>query len=253
MAELVDSVARRYAVLRPHLNEFQRRLWLGAEAAELGPGGVVVVAKATGVAADTVRRGRKEAGEGGAPGVGRSRLAGGGRKRAESHDGELAAAFDALIDPVTRGDPMSPLRWTSKSIRALTRGLRDLGTPQHPGGPDSRGLPPREPGARLLHDRRWMTVRLITAAEAVVEPNILRVGGGDVGPRKLGCAGSPTLPVQMPFDRPRPGADTSHPTRPSSSGLTTTMQCRSFGFKVRNRRAAQLDEAANITVTRSSG
>jgi len=128
-----------------------------------------------------------------------------------------------------------------------------LRTPQHPGGPDSRGLPPREPGARLLHDRRWMTVRLITAAEAVVEPNILRVGGGDVGPWKLGCAGSPTLPVQMPFDRPRPGADTSHPTRPSSSGLTTTMQCRSFGFKVRNRRAAQLDEAANITVTRSSG
>jgi len=127
VADLVESVARRYAVLRPHLNEFQRRLWLGAEAAELGPGGVVVVAKATGVAADTVRRGRKEAGEGGAPGVGRSRLAGGGRKRAESHDGELAAAFDALIDPVTRGDPMSPLRWTSKSIRALTRGLRDGG------------------------------------------------------------------------------------------------------------------------------
>ena len=127
MAELVDSVARRYAVLRPHLNEFQRRLWLGAEAAELGPGGVVVVAKATGVAADTVRRGRKEAGEGGAPGVGRSRLAGSGRKRADSHDGELAAAFDALIDPVTRGDPVSLLRWTSKSIRALTRGLRDGG------------------------------------------------------------------------------------------------------------------------------
>ena len=58
MAELVESVARRYAVLRPHLNEFQRQLWLGAEAAESGPGGVAVVAKATGVAADTVRRGR---------------------------------------------------------------------------------------------------------------------------------------------------------------------------------------------------
>ena len=64
MAELVDSVARRYAVSHPHLNEFQRRLWLGAEAAELGPGGVAVVAKATGVAADTVLRKRKEAGEG---------------------------------------------------------------------------------------------------------------------------------------------------------------------------------------------
>ena len=68
MADLADSVARRYAVLRPHLSEFQRRLWLGAEAAELGPGGVATVAEATGVAADTVRRGRKEAEGGTAPG-----------------------------------------------------------------------------------------------------------------------------------------------------------------------------------------
>ena len=58
---------------RPHLSEFQRRLWLGAEAAELGPGGVGIVAAATGVAADTVRRGRKEADDGTAPGYGRSR------------------------------------------------------------------------------------------------------------------------------------------------------------------------------------
>ena len=64
MAELVDSVARRYEVLRPHLSEFQRRLWLGAEAAESGAGGVAVVAAATGVAADTVRRGRKEVDDG---------------------------------------------------------------------------------------------------------------------------------------------------------------------------------------------
>jgi hypothetical protein len=127
MADLAESVARRYAVLRPHLSEFQRRLWLGAEAAELGPGGVGVVAAATGVAADTVRRGRREADDGIAPGRGRARKAGGGRKRAESHDAELVAAFESLIDPVTRGDPMSPLRWTSKSIRALTAALREKG------------------------------------------------------------------------------------------------------------------------------
>jgi hypothetical protein len=127
MADLADSVARRYAVIRPHLSEFQRRLWLGAEAAELGPGGVAVVAQATGVAADTVRRGRKEADEGVGPSAGRSRRPGGGRKRAESHDEGLVAAFESLIDPVTRGDPMSPLRWTSKSIRALTAALRDEG------------------------------------------------------------------------------------------------------------------------------
>ena len=127
MADLADSVARRYEVLRPHLSEFQRRLWLGAEAAELGSGGVAVVAAATGVAADTVRRGRKEADDGTAPAAGRSRRSGGGRKRAESHDEELVTAFESLIDPVTRGDPMSPLRWTSKSIRTLTAALREKG------------------------------------------------------------------------------------------------------------------------------
>ena len=127
MADLVDSVARRYAVLRPHLSEFQRRLWLGAEAAELGPGGVAIVAEACGVAADTVRRGRKEAADGTGPGLGRSRRPGGGRKRAEDRDEHLIAAFESLIDPVTRGDPMSPLRWTAKSIRALTGALRDRG------------------------------------------------------------------------------------------------------------------------------
>ena len=127
MADLADSVARRYAVLRPHFSEFQRRLWLGAEAAELGPGGVAIVAEATGVAADTVRRGRKEAEGGTAPGLGRSRRAGGGRKRAETHDEDLVATFESLINPVTRGDPMSPLRWTSKSIRSLTGALREKG------------------------------------------------------------------------------------------------------------------------------
>ena len=127
MANLVDAVARRYAVLRPHLSEFQRRLWLGAEAAELGPGGVAIVAEACGVAADTVRRGRKEAADGTGPGLGRSRRPGGGRKRAEDRDEQLIAAFESLIDPVTRGDRMSPLRWTAKSIRALTGALRDRG------------------------------------------------------------------------------------------------------------------------------
>ena len=72
--------------MRPHLSEFQRRLWLGAEAAELGPGGVAVVAEATGVTVDTVRRGRAEAAGAQVPVPGRSRRPGGGRKRAEAHD-----------------------------------------------------------------------------------------------------------------------------------------------------------------------
>ena len=85
------------------------------------------MAQATGVAADSVRRGRKEAQDGTAPGRARSRRAGGGRKRAESHNDGLIAAFESLIDPLTGGDPESPLRWTSKSIRALTAALREKG------------------------------------------------------------------------------------------------------------------------------
>ena len=127
MSDLAESVGRRYALLRPHLSELQRRLWLGAEASELGSGGVAVVAEATGVARDTVRRGRQEAVAGTDVTGGRSRAPGGGRKRAEAHDGNLAADFDRLIDPVTRGDPMSALRWTSKSIRTLTVELRGQG------------------------------------------------------------------------------------------------------------------------------
>ena len=127
MADLAESLARRFEVLRPHLSELQRRLWLGAEAAELGAGGVAVVANAAGVAPDTVRRGRTEARGLDAAAVVRSRRPGGGRKRAEEHDRELVAALEALIDPVTRGDPMSPLRWTSKSTRTLARTLTDNG------------------------------------------------------------------------------------------------------------------------------
>ncbi len=127
MADLAESLARRFEVLRPHLNELQRRLWLGAEAAELGSGGVAVVAAAVGVAPDTVRRGRREAQALDPGSVVRSRRPGGGRKRAEEHDPNLVTALEALIDPVTRGDPMSPLRWTSKSTRTLARALSENG------------------------------------------------------------------------------------------------------------------------------
>ncbi len=127
MAVAAESLARRYEALRPHLNERQRRLWLGVEARELGPGGAGEVARAVGVAADTVRRGRVEIDDARAPQVGRSRRPGGGRRRAERHDPDLVAALEALIDPVTRGDPESPLRWTTKSLRMLASALREKG------------------------------------------------------------------------------------------------------------------------------
>ena len=127
MAVAVDSLSRRFEALRPHLNERQRRLWLGAEARELGPGGAGVVAAAVGVAADTVRRGRAELDDPAPAPVGVSRKAGGGRKRAEALDPALVAALEQLVDPDSRGDPMSPLRWTSKSTRTLATALRERG------------------------------------------------------------------------------------------------------------------------------
>ncbi|MBA2324813.1 MAG: ISAzo13 family transposase, partial [Pseudonocardiales bacterium] len=95
-----ESVARRYAVLRPYLDERQRRLVLAAEAAELGRGGIKMVALATGVHPDTVAKGVREL-EGGAEPSGRVRAPGGGRKAATETDPGLAPALKALVDPHT--------------------------------------------------------------------------------------------------------------------------------------------------------
>jgi hypothetical protein len=127
MSPLAESLARRYDAVRPHLTERQRRVWLGAEARELGSAGVRVVADAVGVSPDTVRRGREELDDPQPLEVGRSRVPGGGRKRAGELDPGLADALDKLVDPETRGDPMTPLRWTSKSLRTLAGQLRAEG------------------------------------------------------------------------------------------------------------------------------
>ena len=122
-----ESLARRWEALRPHLNERQRRLWLGCEALELGSGGAARVAAILGVAADTVRRGRAELGNAEVVPEGRPRKPGGGRKRAEEHQPGLEQALDSLVEPTTRGDPESPLRWTTKSLQELTKALQGRG------------------------------------------------------------------------------------------------------------------------------
>jgi hypothetical protein len=127
-ARVGESVARRYAVLRSHLDERQRRLVLAAEAAELGRGGITVVAAATGVHPDTVAKGVREL-EGGAEPSARVRAPGGGRKPATEADPELAPALRALVDPETRGDRESPLVWTTKSTRNLADALTGAGHP----------------------------------------------------------------------------------------------------------------------------
>jgi DDE family transposase len=127
MAAVMESLVRRYDAIKPHLTERQRRIWLGSEARELGSGGVGIVADAVAVSPDTVRRGRTELDDPQPLPVGRSRARGGGRKRAEEHDPDLPAALDKLVDPDSRGDPMTPLRWTSKSLRGLAEQLRSQG------------------------------------------------------------------------------------------------------------------------------
>ena len=126
MAQVAESVARKYAVLRPHLDERQRRLVLGLEASELGRGGITAVAAATGVHPDTIARGVREVAGEPEP-TSRVRAPGGGRKKLTQTDPELSAALQALVDPATRGDPMSLLVWTTKSTKKLAAALTAMG------------------------------------------------------------------------------------------------------------------------------
>jgi hypothetical protein len=128
VAQMAESVARRYAVLREHLDERQRRLLLGAEAAELGRGGIKAVAGATGVHPDTIARGAREVTGDTGPAT-RVRAVGGGRKKLSQTDPDLTAALKALVEPETRGDPMSALVWTTKSTRHLAAALTSGGHP----------------------------------------------------------------------------------------------------------------------------
>ena len=121
-------LVRKFAGLWPHLNERQRRLVAGAEAKALGRGGVSVVARAAGVSRPTVHKALVElAGPPVLMTPARSRRAGGGRKRAVEVDPGLKDALEALVDPDSRGDPESPLRWTVKSTRQLAEALRVSG------------------------------------------------------------------------------------------------------------------------------
>jgi len=121
-----DRMAARLAEIRPFLDERAWRLLLGAEARAIGYGGMKVVAAAAKAKADTVSRGAHEL-ESGVVADGRVRAPGGGRRRAEAIDPDLVAALEELVDPVTRGDPESALRWTTKSTAHLADELTKAG------------------------------------------------------------------------------------------------------------------------------
>src|SRR3954471_85403 len=124
----VESVlAEKFEALRPVLDERQWRLLLGAEARMLGHGGIAVVTRASGAAPSTVANGVAEIRSGVVEREGRVRAVGGGGPAVEVAQPGIGDALESLVAPATRGDPMSPLRWTTKSLRALSQGLAGLG------------------------------------------------------------------------------------------------------------------------------
>ena len=122
-----DSLQERKAAILPHLNERQRRLFAAAEAKAAGYGGIAAVSRVTGIAASTIGRGLKDLESSTPPSLGRVRRPGGGRKSLTASDPRLLEDLNALVEPNSRGDPMSPLRWTCKSLRRLSAELNKLG------------------------------------------------------------------------------------------------------------------------------
>ena len=121
-----DPMATRLSLIRPHLDERAWRLLLGAEAKALGRGGIKAVAAAAGAHPDTVAQGVREL-DYGQPIPGRVRRPGAGRPSLAQTDAGLMAALDALVDPASRGDPESALRWTTKSTAKLAAALTAAG------------------------------------------------------------------------------------------------------------------------------
>jgi hypothetical protein len=117
-----DVLDEKYAELMPHLDERQKRLVAAADAKMFGDRSVSRVAKAARLSRPTVYRGMEELATGGLT-KGRTREQGGGRKTLAEKDPRLPGALEALVEPTTSGDPMSPLRWTCKSTRRLAEEL----------------------------------------------------------------------------------------------------------------------------------
>ncbi|GAA1143754.1 hypothetical protein GCM10009577_79650 [Streptomyces javensis] len=145
-------LAAKFGAILPHLNERQRRLLIGAEARSLGHGGIRAVARAAGVREATVSLGVREL-DSGEPALGRVRRAGGGRKRIADLNPRLRPALLALVEPDIRGDPMSPLRWTTRSTRKLVAELTRQG---HKISADTVGDLLREEGFSLQSNAKTL-------------------------------------------------------------------------------------------------
>jgi hypothetical protein len=156
----VDAVlAGLYELVAPHLTEKQRRLLAGAAARALGRGGGARMARLTGLSRPTVYTGVRELDDSPDP-RGRVRRPGGGPKRLVERDPGLLDALEELVDPDTRGDPQSPLRWTCKSTRELAEALTAQG---HPVSDDTVG--------RLLRQQDYTLQRTQKTEEGAQHPD----------------------------------------------------------------------------------
>jgi transposase len=148
---IVQWVESKYAALSSALSERSRRRWAAVEAVSLGRGGITVVSAATGLAHSTIRRGVRELHAGETVPSERQRRKGAGRKKVAVVDPGVQAALERLVEPDSRGDPQSPLRWTCKSTRRLAQELTAQG---HPLGPTSVRHLLKESGYSLQANRK---------------------------------------------------------------------------------------------------
>ncbi len=124
------QIEQQFYQISPSLDERGRREWAASEAMTLGHGGITIVNRATGISRPTINRGiseLQERGDGEIESPRRVRQLGAGRPTKVSEDPALLGALESLVEPATRGDPQSPLRWTLKSLRVLATELRELG------------------------------------------------------------------------------------------------------------------------------
>jgi len=127
MVEVQEDLKQRGELLLPLLDEHKKRIYAGVEATVIGKGGVSIVAKTFGMSRNTVSQGKKEIDSIQTIDSERIRRPGGGRKRIIDKEPDVKTNLEKLIDPVTRGDPESPLRWTCKSTRNLSKELKAQG------------------------------------------------------------------------------------------------------------------------------
>jgi hypothetical protein len=123
----ICDIREKFQLMSPSFTERTKRLWCAVEARQLGWGGINIVQQATGVSKPTIRKGIKELKQPSELTPLQSRVQGGGRKNLTIHYPDLPDALESLIDPVMRGDPESPLRWTCKSTRLLADELNRQG------------------------------------------------------------------------------------------------------------------------------